>query len=323
MEIFANIGQHSPLPDVIAAVSAAKALNADMLVSLGGGSVIDATKVVQYCLAHDITDEALLEESRGVSRRQAITKNPPVPHVSIPTTLSGAEFTCFAGARNPTTGLKQALVDPQLTPRTVIFDSALTQHTPQVLWLSSGIRALDHAVEGLCSHTCHPFGEILAKKGIGQLASSLARNKTAPDDVEGRRESQFAAWYASVPLISGVTMGASHAIGHAIGSIFNIPHGLTSCVTLPAVMQFNMDCIPKRLESVARALGGQHGQDAPELVRRMVAGLGLPITLSEVGLGKDTFTRIAEGAMTQGWIATNPRRIRSAEDVIRILELAA
>jgi maleylacetate reductase len=189
--------------------------------------------------------------------------------------------------------------------------------------LSSGIRAFDHAVEGICSPKCNPFAEALAEKGIAELADSLARNKSAPDDLVGRRRSQFAAWYATMPLVSGVAMGASHAIGHAIGSMFNVAHGLTSCVVLPAVIQFNGETVAPRLANVVRALGGQRAQGAPDLVRAMIARLGLPISLRDIGLGRDSFPRIARAAMTEGWIKSNPRPIDREEDIIRILELAA
>jgi len=245
--IYTGVRQHSPLPDVLAASRAARAARPDILVSLGGGSVIDATKIIQYCLAADIVDETQFEELTTAQSLKTAAKHASLAHVCVPTTLSGAEFTFFAAVRDSTTGHKQAFVDPKLLPRTVIFDAALTQLTPRTLWLSSGIRAVDHAVEGICSARCHPFAQVLAERGVAQLASGLARNMLAPDDLASRAESQFAAWYASVPLSSGVTMGASHAIGHALGGIFDVPHGITSCVVLPAVMQFNFDTVPARL----------------------------------------------------------------------------
>jgi maleylacetate reductase len=321
--VYTGVRQHSPLPDVLAASRAAKAAGPEVLVSLGGGSVIDATKIIQYCLAADIVDEAEFDKLATGQSLKTVAKHASLAHICVPTTLSGAEFTYFAGARNPVTGRKQGFVDPELIPRTIIFDAALTKLTPRTLWLSSGIRAMDHAVEGICSARCHPFAQVLAERGIAQLASGLKGNLVATDDLVSRGESQFAAWYASVPLSSGVTMGASHAIGHALGGIFDVPHGLTSCVVLPAVMEFNFDTVPGRLGLVARALGGRHGRDAPDLVRRIIAELGLPTRLSDIGLHEDVFPKIAEATMCEGWIKTNPRPIEDKKDVIQILRLAA
>src|SRR5690606_34013573 len=107
--------------------------------------------------------------------------------------------------------------------------------------------------------------------------------------------------FASIGLMSGVPMGISHAIGHVIGSVFDVPHGLTSCIALPAVMQFNYEAAPDRLEAIAKALGGSKGSDAPDLLREFIASLGLPTTMTEVGLGRDTFDAIAAGTMHEGW----------------------
>lgn len=314
-----SLPQHSPLPAVLQAARSAKDGDADALVSIGGGSVIDATKVVQYCLARELFDEERLGNG---SSRTVVARPVPIRHVCVPTTLSGAEFTHFAGARNPVTGLKQVFVDSALTPRTVIFDQGLTLHTPMKLWLSSGVRALDHAIEGLCSSRLHPMAELLAMRGVALLAESLKCSKLAPDDLEARRRSQFGAWFASVPLSSAVPMGASHAMGHVLGSAFDVPHGLTSCVLLPAVMQFNWEAVPDRFDSIAVSLGGQRGAEAPGLVRRLIAELGLPTSLGELGIHGEVFERIASGALEEAWTRTNPRPL-GREELLQILEAAA
>jgi len=320
-DLHADIPQHSPLPSVLDAAKAAKAAQADLLVSIGGGSIIDAVKVIQFCLAHEMFSEDAVRAWRQAGAKSP-AKHPSLAHISVPTTLSGAEFTPFAGARNPASGLKEAFYARDLTPRALIFDSALTVLTPEQLWLSSGIRAIDHAVEGICSDRSHPLGDAFAQRGIAQLAANLRATKNTPSDVVSRRDSQFGAWFASTPLMSGVPMGASHAIGHVIGSVFHITHGLTSCVMLPAVMRYNYESVPDRLQKVAEALGGKEGQAAPDLVRDVIAGLGLPSRLGDVGLGRDAFDALANGAMEEGWLRTNPRPVKNRDDVIRILEMA-
>jgi maleylacetate reductase len=304
---------------VLQAARSVKDGDADALVSVGGGSVIDATKVVQYCVARDLFDEECLRKGASCT---TVAGPVSVPHVCVPTTLSGAEFTHFAGARNPVTGLKEVFVDPALMPRTVIFDPCLTLRTPMKLWLSSGIRALDHAIEGLCSNRLHPLAELLAMRGVALLGESLKCSKLAPDDLEARRRSQFGAWFASVPLSSGVPMGASHAMGHVLGSLFDVPHGLTSCVLLPAVMQFNWEAVPDRFDSIAIALGGQRGAEAPGLLRRLIGELGLPSSLGELGIGGEAFERIVSGALEEGWTRTNPRPA-GREELLQILEAAS
>jgi maleylacetate reductase len=325
--VYASLPQHSPLPAVLDAARKAKAAETDILVSIGGGSIIDATKLVQLCLAHAVFDEGVLRLSHSSSAKTGGTpQSGPiahVPHICVPTTISGAEFTFFGGVRNPATGLKAAFVDAHLMPRTLILDPSLTTRTPAQLWLSSGVRAMDHAIEGLCSPRSHAFSDALALKGLAQLKESLAAAKAAPGDLAARKRNQLGAWFASMPLISGVAMGASHAIGHALGSFCDVPHGLTSCVILPAVMQFNFEAIRERFDPIAAALGAGTGRDAPDQLRRFISGLGLPGTLRDLGLGREVIPDVARGALQESWLASNPRPIREARDVATILEMAA
>jgi maleylacetate reductase len=275
-------------------------------------------------LTYRLFDDAAVEKWRtGPAESRLPDSRQSLPHICVPTTLSGAEFTYFTGVRNPASGLKETFVDSRLLPRTLIFDQLLCTKTPEQLWLSSGMRALDHAIEGLCSDRLHAFGKALALQGVPQLCESLAATKANPSDLDARKRSQFGAWFASIPLMSGVSMGASHAIGHAIGSLLNVPHGLTSCVILPAVMQFNYAAVPEQLEAIAVALGHADGRDAPAALREVIAGLGLPTRLSQIGVGSESFPCIVRGSLGEGWLKTNPRPIRSADDILEILTTAA
>jgi maleylacetate reductase len=321
----AALPQHSSLPHVLGAAERIRTMQIDTLVSIGGGSVIDAVKIVQNCLVYQLFDEISVRKWRYGAQGASGAARPhdQIVHLCVPTTLSGAEFTFFAGIRNPATGLKDAFVNPELLPRTVIFDQLLSFKTPESLWLSSGVRAIDHAVEGLCSDRLHPLGKAIAVEGIASLFESLRATKAVSTDLAARKRSQFGGWFASIPLMSGVTMGASHAIGHVLGSRFDVPHGITSCVLLPAVMQFNYAAVPERFEAIARAMGGHSGHEAASLLRRWIADLGLPTTLAQIGIGPDAFERIIEGTLEESWLKTNPRPIRAADDIVGILRAAA
>jgi maleylacetate reductase len=316
--VYSALPQHSPLPDVFEAAREAKSLGCDVLVSIGGGSNIDAAKMIQYCLTLGEFDmDAVLASRADKARSRA---RGTVHHVCVPTTLSGAEFTYFAGGRNPRTLLKEAFVAPDVLPRTLVFDQQLATSTPSGLWLSSGLRAIDHAVEGLVSGKNHPLGHSLGLEGIARLRRGLAATHVDPSDLEARRTSQYGGWFCAIGLMTGVPMGASHAIGHVIGSVFDVPHGLTSCIALPAVMQFNYRADEPAFDAIARALGGTTGSEAPDLLRAFIASLGLPTTMTELGLGRDSFATIAAGTMHEGWARTNPRPLATPEDVVAILE---
>ena len=151
----AKIGAHTPRTDVVAAANVARETGADLLVTLGGGSVTDAAKMVALCLGNDVTEPAQLDAHRAVVAADGTTRRPEVrparvPMIAIPTTLSAGEFSAGAGCTDITRHVKESFSHPLMAPRTVILDPEATVHTPDWLFLSTGIRAVDHAVEDIC-----------------------------------------------------------------------------------------------------------------------------------------------------------------------------
>jgi alcohol dehydrogenase class IV len=240
----------------------------------------------------------------------------------VPTTLSGGEFSAISGVTDERTSVKELIRHPGIMPRTVILDPAVTVHTPQWLWLSTGIRAVDHCVEGICSGEAHPYGDAQALQGLALLARGLPRVKADPMDLQARLDCQMGTWLSMGPLASGVPMGASHGIGYVLGAAFGIPHGHTSCIMLPAVMRWNKSVNAARQELVASAMG-HPGKDAGEVLKALISGLGMPASLGAVKIGAESFSRIAEQAMGTPWVPRNPRPIAGPAQVREILELAA
>jgi len=316
--VFSNIRAHSPREDVIACAEAARASDADLLVALGGGSVIDATKVVQLAIwagAH--TPDALDALQAGGGRALP----PGVRMIAVPTTLSAAEFTPFAGVTDTGRKEKDGFFHPQLAPRAVILDPHLALATPLPLWFSTGMKAIDHAVEQLCNATRAPFGDAVAEDGLRRLAAGLAATRARPADPAARLECQFGMWLAISGAASGRGMGASHAIGHTLGGGYGVPHGVTSCVTLPAVMTWNLPATQPRQALIARLLG-QPDAPAAQTVRDLAASWGLPTTLAAVGVSSADFPAIAKRTMHDNGVRANPRPIQSEADIIEILDLA-
>ncbi|MGH2625442.1 MAG: iron-containing alcohol dehydrogenase, partial [Anaerolineales bacterium] len=212
---FTAIRQHTPKSDVARAAAEAQAAATDLLISLGGGSPIDGTKAVARALAE--------ADGRWL------------PHLAIPTTLSAAEFSHLVGVTDEARRSKAGFADVRLTPRSVILDAELCLATPMDLWLASGIRALDHAVESLYAPGEHPISDVLALEAIERLFRFLPASKADPGNLVARGELQLAAWMsffgeANAPL------GMSHVLGRRLGATYNVPHGVTSCITLPWVM---------------------------------------------------------------------------------------
>jgi maleylacetate reductase len=313
---------HTPREAVIAAAEQARAANADLIVTVGGGSITDGAKAVQLCLANDIRtvdDIDRVRANKGVLPPMAA---PSVRQISVPTTIAGGEFSALAGVTNQRTKVKELLRHDLVMPRAVILDPAVTRHTPEWLWLSTGIRAVDHCVEGLCSREAHPYADAQALKGLSMLTQALPRVKADPNDLDARMDCQIGTWLSMGPLSSGVPMGASHGIGYVLGAEFGVPHGYTSCVMLPSVMRWNKSDNAERQAQVAAAMGSP-GKDAADVLDTFIRDLGLPRSLQDVRIGPDQFDRIAQQAMGTPWIPRNPRKIDGPAQVREILVLAA
>jgi maleylacetate reductase len=313
---------HTPREAVIAAAEQARAANADLIVTVGGGSITDGAKAVQICLANDIRtvdDIDKVRASRGVVPPMAA---PSVRQISVPTTIAGGEFSALAGVTNQRTKVKEMLRHELVMPRAVILDPAVTLHTPEWLWLSTGIRAVDHCVEGLCSREAHPFADAQALKGLSMLTQALPRVKADPNDLDARMNCQIGTWLSMGPLSMGIPMGASHGIGYVLGAEFGVPHGYTSCVMLPSVMRWNKRDNAERQVLVSAAMG-KPGEDASDVLDHFIRGLGLPRSLQDVRIGPEQFDRIAQQAMATPWIPRNPRQIDGPAQVREILVLAA
>ena len=142
---------HTPREAVIAAANQARAADADLIVTVGGGSITDGAKAVQLCLANDVGTVEGIDQVRSVKSVAPPMTAPKVRQISVPTTIAGGEFSAIAGVTNAYTRVKEMLRHPLIMPRATILDPAITVHTPEWLWLSTGIRAVDHCVEGICS----------------------------------------------------------------------------------------------------------------------------------------------------------------------------
>jgi maleylacetate reductase len=296
--LFDAMPAHTPREAVIAATHAAREASADLIVTVGGGSITDGAKAVQLCLANGITDVDGIERIR-VHKGVAPDMNAPtVRQISVPTTIAGGEFSAIAG------------------------DPAITVHTPEWLFLSTGIRAVDHCVEAICSRETHPYADAQSVKGLAMLADALPRVKADPSDLDARMDAQIGTWLSMGALAAGVPMGASHGIGYVLGAAFDVPHGYTSCIMLPAVMRWNAPDNAERQMIVAAAMGFP-GHNAADVLDAFIRSLGMPRSLADVRVAPEHFDAIAEQAMRTPWVPRNPRKIEGAAQLREILLLAA
>ena len=325
--IFDRMPPHTPRRAVIEAAEAAREAGADLIATIGGGSVTDGAKAVQLCLANDIRSPEALDDYRPVKGPDGVLGAPPcntplVRQITVPTTLSAGEFSAISGVTDERRRVKELFRHAQIIPRAVMLDPAVTMHTPEWLWLSTGIRAVDHCVEGICSGEANPFADAQALHGLTLLCRGLPRVKADPTDLQARLDCQVGSWLSMGPLAAGVPMGASHGIGYVLGAVFEIPHGHTSCIMLPAVMRWNKPVNAERQVLVAAAMG-HPGEDAGDAIDAFITGLGMPRSLGAVQIGPENFAHIAEEAMATPWVPRNPRRIDGPTQLREILDLAA
>ncbi len=257
-----GMSQHTPGSAVERAAQEAK--DTDLLVGVGGGSVIDGTKAVAARVGYPA-------------------------QVAVPTTLSGAEWAHLVGVTDEEAGRKSGFADERAVPVVVILDPEATLFTPEKLWLSTGIRALDHAIEGFLGEGEHPIEDVLGLEGARRLVEYLPRSKEEPEHLGLRLELLLAAWMAYFGPLN-TPMGLSHNLGRRIGASYGVPHGYTSCITLAPTLEVVGDRMPhERWGQLASALGG----DPAERVATLVEKLELPNRLSEVGVPEEDLEEIA------------------------------
>ncbi len=272
--VFSGIIQHVPRGTVNDLQKEIERVNADSLVSLGGGSPIDSAKVAIY---------GLLET------RELI-------HIAVPTTLSAAEYTHAGGVTDESTRVKSGVYDTRVLPRTVIADPALTLSTPDWLWVSTGIRALDHAIECAYAIRHQPISDALAAKSIELFSEHLHPSITTKGDeqLEHRGHCQFASWYSIFGAMN-TRFGLSHLLGHQIGPRWDVPHGITSCITLPNSMRFMAEIAAERFGPVAEGYGIPFDRSNPkpaalkcaDRTEQFIAQFDVPKRLRDAGVPRD------------------------------------
>jgi alcohol dehydrogenase len=321
VEVARGVAQHVPMAAVDGLIALGARVAPDAIVTVGGGSVTDAAKAMAAAAAEGCASGAELRRLRIVFEYPSSLEMPslradPMPLLSVPTTLSAAEYDGIFGMTFD--GCKDLYADRRLTPRSVFLDPDVTLETPMDLWRASGVRALDHAVEIYLSNAPTPVTDAASLHALALLRDHLGR-----DDADSRLACLQAAWLSMIG-VDNVTLGLSHGIGHQIGARCGVPHGVTSCVMLPTVLERMVDVMPERLADIGAIFAGERVDAglAPGLIRDFISGLGLPTRLSEVGVGEDDFALIAEDAMRDFVVAFSPVTV-TQDDVVALLARAA
>jgi alcohol dehydrogenase class IV len=292
--VFTGARQHVPASAVRELLKEIERVNADCVVSFGGGSPIDASKAAIHSVLTGHAPGEPVPPGKAAGRE--------IIHIAVPTTLSAGEYTSVGGITNETTLVKEGVGDPRIGPRTVINDPEMTLETPAWLWIATGMRALDHAVECAYSVRHHPLSDALATKAIALLVEHLRASieTNGADQLARRGYCQMAAWFS----IFGATttgFGLSHALGHQIGPRWNVPHGITSCITLPHAMRFMAGIAPDRFGPIAEGFGVAFDPANPtkgalecaDRTAQFIAQFDVPHRLRDAGVPHEEASQIA------------------------------
>ena len=321
IEIFQNILAEPTVNDFKAILQVARDFKADSVVGIGGGSVLDVTKLV----AAFINSDQQVEDCFGTG----FIKAKGLWFACLPTTAgTGSEVSPNAILLDERDHLKKGIVSPYLIADAAYVDPKLTWTVPSKVTADTGMDALTHCIEAYTNKFAHPSVDIYALQGIRLIAANLERAVRDGKDVEAREALAFGSLYGGLCL-GPVNTAAVHALSYPLGGKFHIPHGLSNAILLPSVMKFNTPANPKRYAEVAIAMGCEPGANNEETARRgvdfiyrLAAAVGIPDKLTALGIPQTAINDMAKAAMeVQRLLKNNPREVteQDARDIYNSL----
>lgn len=313
-KIYSDIIPDPPLESVAKGIKELQEYNPDCVIVIGGGSAIDTAKAVLY-----------------------YGKNKDVKFIAIPTTSgTGSEVTSFSVITDSSKGVKYPLVSDEMLPEVAILDTQFVKSVPPAIVADTGMDVLVHAIEAYVSTASNEFSDAFAEKTIKLVWDNLYKSYSEPENFEAKDKMHKASLMAGLAFNSA-SLGLNHAMAHNMGAKLKIPHGRVNAILLPRVIEFNSgvksfnctdihDCA-KKYAQIAKILGFE-GSNTKILVRKLVSEiekftkkLNLPLNLStcKVDLLYEDMSVIANGALNDNCINTNPRAVKH-EDIVEILK---
>ncbi|KAL1654113.1 hypothetical protein SLS61_003115 [Didymella pomorum] len=335
----AGVGAHSPYQDVLETTSLLNERKADCLLSIGSSSYSDACKIARLMQTNldpqNLTPEAmeaLVDQEKGTIDD---LKDPTTRLILVPTSLSASEWNNKSSATSPTTQKKQHFSSPNAAPDLILLDPEVASKSPRKLWLASGMRAVDHCVETMVNDQCKCDAFYHMEDALSGLLKGLKdyRKGEIKNDheglIDGIHQCQLGSRNAMMGLLLwSIPTGPSHAIGHQLGSICGVMHGVASCIMLAPVLRYTAECNDKQKEVQAKVLKiwnkylKTDEKSLADAVESFVKMLDLPHTLREVGVTKDEdFEKVAESTLTDVFGAQDGL-VGNKDQVLEILDMA-
>ena len=337
-----GIRPHTPWEDILPLAQELDTVHPDLIITLGAGSITDAAKIASFACSNSVSSR---EDLEALARHSVHRPNAPTlkachtPILHVPTSLSGAEYTSGATATDLRNHKKSSFKHDSLTGSLVALDPQLCISTPSRVWLSTGVRAIDHCIEGICSAGLGATDQKrkLLDHGLVLLLPNLLATMKDAGDLRARTQTMLALH----PCLQAIEMGlgASHGIGRQLGP-WGVGHGETSCVMLPAVLRFNYQHGGEEIRSlqervrnifwdeptVMEALLGQgltrEASDASDTVGAFISVLGLPRSLADVGVTRASFDQLADNSLEDSFTRSNPVPL-TKENILELLDMVA
>lgn len=317
-EVFSDIKANPTIENVQAGVAAYRAAGADFIVAVGGGSPIDTAKAIGI-----IINNPEHEDVRSLEGA-VLTKNRCVPIIAVPTTAgTAAEVTINYVITDVEKNRKMVCVDPHDIPIVAIVDPDMMSSMPKGLTAATGMDALTHAIEGYITKGAWELSDMFHLKAIEIIARSL---RGAVDNTpEGRADMALGQYVAGMGF-SNVGLGIVHSMAHPLGAVYDTPHGVANAIILPTVMEYNAEATGEKYREIARAMGvkdvdnmsqEEYRKAAIDAVKKLSHDVGIPTTLTEVGVKEEDIPFLAQSAMDDACRPGNPKD-PSLEDIIEL-----
>jgi alcohol dehydrogenase class IV len=321
-DVFQRVDPEPYLDNADEAANLGRGLQADIVIGMGGGSAMDTAKAAAIL----ITNEGAAEQYVGLNRVEL----PGTHTIMIPTTAgTGSEVTFTAVFTNRETGVKGGINSDYLFPDQAILDPELTVFLPPDITAFTGMDALTHAIESVTSRSSTVFTEALALRAVGLIAGNLRQAVFHGYDLEAREKMLLGSVLGGMAL-ADAGVGAAHALAYPLGGNYRIPHGLANAVLLPHVMDFNLPAAHAHFAMIAEAMGEpvegmpawRAADYAVEAVQTLSWDIGVPSSLSALGIPRADIPMLAEGALKVTRPVENNPRTLGLEEAQKIYERA-
>ncbi|CUX65649.1 Lactaldehyde reductase [Clostridium sp. C105KSO15] len=318
-EIYSDIKPNPTIENVQTGVEAFKTSGADYIIAVGGGSSMDTAKAIGIIIANpEYEDVRSLE---GV----APTKKPSIPIIAVPTTAgTAAEVTINYVITDVEKKRKFVCVDPHDIPIVAIVDPDMMSSMPKGLTAATGMDALTHAIEGYITKGANPITDMFNLKAVELIGKSL---RGAVENTAEGREGMALGQYITGMGFSNCGLGIVHSMAHALGAVYDTPHGVANAILLPTIMEYNAETTGEKYRDIARAMGVEGTESmteeefrkaAVDSVKKLSADVGIPADLTQIVKEEDV-RFLAESAAADACAPGNPREA-SLEDIIKLYQ---